>query len=98
MINFKVYIKKNGVYQSIHDNEDMTQNANAVFPFTVSQLLDEQLDEARLIIKNSPDEYYEPLTEVKIELLENSNVIKEYYFVIAQDNAFEFPVGAKEKE
>lgn len=95
MINFKVYIKKNGVYQSIHDNEDMTQNANAVFPFTVSQLLDEQLDEARLIIKNSPDEYYKSLTEVKIELLENGNVVKEYYFVVAQDNAFRFPVGEK---
>ena len=87
MNNFSVYIKENNAYKKI--------NAVAVFPFTVSQLLDEQLDEARLIIKNSPDEYYEPLTAVKIELLENGNVVKEYYFVVAQNNAYEFPIGAK---
>ena len=84
MNNFSVYIKDNGTYDKI--------NAIAVFPFSFGQLLDEQLDEARLVVKLSPKEHYEPLTEVKIELLENGNVVKEYYFVVAQDNAYEFPI------
>ena len=84
MNNFSVYIKENGTYEKI--------NGVAVFPFNFGQLLDEQLDEAHLVIKMSPKEHYEPLTEMKIEVFENSKVIKEYYFVVAQDNAYEFPV------
>ena len=60
MNNFSVYIKENGVYDKI--------NAVAIFPFSFGQLLDEQLDEARLVVKLSPKEHYEPLTEIKIDI------------------------------
>ena len=89
MNNFSVYIKENGIYNKI--------NAVSVFPFNFGQLLDEQLDEARLIIKLSQNKHYEPLTEIRIDFLnrdgDKSNVLESKYFVVAQDKSREFPVG-----
>ncbi len=92
--NFSVYVKQTkgefkGQYKSIRGE------ANAVFPFSFGQLLDEQLDEAHLVIKYSPIEYYEPLTEFKIELKQEGVVKKTLYMVVAQDKTREFPIGKK---
>ncbi len=90
MNNFSVYIKENGIYDKIY--------AVAIFPFSFGQLLDEQLDEARLLVKLSPKEHYEPLTEIKIDIEKRNSsgtvsVIESKYFVVAQDKSREFPVS-----
>ena len=58
MINFKVEIYKN--------NQWLDYTENAVFPLKVANLLDEQLDEINLTLKQTDFEYIYPLTPVKI--------------------------------
>jgi hypothetical protein len=86
MFNFRVYTKKDGAYNNKIDGV-------AVFPLSIGELLDEQLDEAHLTIKLSHTEHFEPLTDVRIELLQDGVVVKNLYMIIASDNSFEFPIG-----
>ena len=60
MINFQleVYNSKTGNY--------VDYTPFAVFPLKVANLLDEQLDEMSLTLKNMPVEYFQPFTEFKI--------------------------------
>ena len=60
MINFKVEIYKN--------NQWLDYTENAVFPLKVANLLDEQLDEINLTLKQTDFEYIYPLTPVKITI------------------------------
>ena len=62
MINYKVkvYDSKKGVY--------VDYTPFAVFPLKVANLLDEQLDEMSLTLKNMTVEYFQPFTEFKITI------------------------------
>ncbi len=62
MINYKVevYDSKKGVY--------VNYTPFAVFPLKVANLLDEQLDEMGLTLKNMDVEYFQPFTEFKITI------------------------------
>ena len=90
MFNFNVYIKENGKYVMV--DTGTTQQGIPVFPLSIGQLLDEQLDEAYITIQKSIVEHYTPLTEVKIEVLQDGQVVKEYYMVVAEDNSQQFPL------
>lgn len=63
MINFKVE-----VYNS-KENKYVDYTPFAVFPLKVANLLDEQLDEMNLTLKNMRVEYFQPFTEFKITIL-----------------------------
>ncbi len=90
MFNFDVYIKENGQYIEI--DKGTTQQGIPVFPFTFGQLLDEQLDEAYITIQKSIVEHYPPLTEVRIDVKQNGQVVNQHYMVVAQDNSQQFPL------
>lgn len=62
MINFKVE-----VYNS-KENNYVDYTPFAVFPLKVANLLDEQLDEMSLTLKNVTVEYFQPFTEFKITI------------------------------
>ena len=79
---FKLFIKQDGTYQEV----------NAVFPFTSGELLDERLDEAKVVFF-SEEEAYKPLTEIKVEFNESGTDSEEYY-ILANDNAAEYPAGS----
>ena len=90
MFNFNVYIKENNEYIKV--GKGTSQQGIPVFPLSVGNLLDEQLDECYLTIQKSIIEHYAPLTEVKIEVLQDGNIVKEHYFVVAEDNSQQFPL------
>lgn len=81
MNTIKVYVKQNNEYVPIEGN---------VVNLTVSELLDEQLDEARLIITNSLVENYPPTTEFAIEYLKDGVVIKSEFFISGEPKATQF--------
>ncbi len=86
MNKFSVLVKKQNNYSVV--------DGNTVFPLNFANLLDEQLDEAHLIIRNSKEKTYDPLTEFKIELKQDDIIVKELYLVLAQDKPREFPTGS----
>lgn len=91
MNNFGVFVKDdNGNYQ------DYTNYA--VFPFNYAHLLDERLNEAYLTLVACSKNIFEPLTEIHIYLMQNvgeeNPTAQSLYFVVANDNAFEQPVGS----
>ena len=67
MNTIKVYVKQNGVYTKVQ---------GSIAEFTGGEMLDSQLDDARLIITNSPVENYPPLTEFRIDFLRENTVYK----------------------
>jgi hypothetical protein len=83
----EVFVKQNGEYVSLKGqaNIDCIDGGD---------LLDEQLDELRLVIKNSLVEHYPPLTEFKIVLksIENGTetIDRVLYMVVGNDNPTEF--------
>lgn len=79
---FKLFIEKDGAYKKVR----------AVFPFTLGELLDERLDEAKVVFF-SREKDYKPLTEFKVEFNENGTVSEEYY-ILANDNSAEYPAGS----
>ena len=92
MNNFRVYIKENGEYKPL-------KKGTSIFPLNFGQLLDERLDEAYLHIVNSDEPIYKTLTEIKIELVEeahteNEKISKVCYYIVANDKAYEMPVGS----
>ena len=78
MNTLKVYVKQNGVY---------TEVTGSIAEFTGGEMLDSQLDEARLIITNSPVENYPPLTEFRIDFLRENAVYKRIYMVSGEPKA-----------
>lgn len=91
MNQFKVFIKNdNGGFKNY--------TSYAVFPFNYAYLLDERLNEAYLTLVSCPVKVFEPLTEVRIDLIQNAGTETEttqsVYFITANDNAFEQPVGS----
>lgn len=78
MNTIKVYTKQNGVY---------TEVTGSIAEFTGGEMLDSQLDEARLIITNSPVENYPPLTEFRIDFLRENTVYKRIYMVSGEPKA-----------
>jgi hypothetical protein len=64
-----------------------------MFPFKVSNLLDEQLDEASLTLIGVPEKNFKPLTDVTITL---TNVLETqiYHMLVASDKADEIPSGS----
>lgn len=83
----EVFVKQNGEYVSLKGqaNIDCIDGGD---------LLDEQLDELRLVIKNSLAEHYPPLTEFKIVLksIENDTetIDRVLYMVVGNDKPTEF--------
>lgn len=90
MFNFKVYIKENGTYVMV--DTGTSQQGIPVFPLSIGQLLDEQLDEAYITIQKSIVEHYTPLTEVKIDVYQDNVLVKTHYMVVAEDNSQQFPL------
>ena len=78
MNTIKVYVKQNGVY---------TQVQGSIAEFTGGEMLDSQLDDARLIITNSLVENYPPLTEFRIDFLRENTVYKHIYMVSGEPKA-----------
>ena len=89
MNNFYIYVKNNE-WQSI--------SGTPVFPFNYGQLLDERLNEAYITVMNSDIKSYRPTTEIRIDLVENAREAEEkttsQYYIVASDNAYEYPVGS----
>lgn len=55
-----------------------------------SELLDEQLDEIRLVLKNSTVEHYPPTTEVKIEFYADGELEETLYAIVADGRGKEY--------
>ena len=89
MFNFTVYRKDNGKYTDIKTFSEI-----AVFPLSFSNLLDEQLDEMKLIVRNSSVKCFTPLTEFRIDIRQSGTVKKSLYMIVANDNPREFPNGS----
>lgn len=66
---------------------------HVMFPFKVSNLLDEQLDEASLTLIGVPEKNFKPLTDV-IVTLTNDNKTQSYSMLVASDKADEIPTGS----
>lgn len=84
MNTIQVYIKKQDDYTLTDDTPVSLDGAN---------ILDEQLDEARLVLKNSLVELYPPLTEVRIDFLKDGTVIQRDFMLVAEDKTRTFLVG-----
>ena len=63
------------------------------FPFKVSNLLDEQLDEASLTLIGVPDKIFKPLTAVTVTVT-SGNQTQTYSMLVAEDKADEIPSGS----
>ena len=81
MNTIKAYVKENGLYRLVEGN---------IADIVTAEMLDEQLDEARLVLTNSPIENYPPLTEFRIDFLANDAVVKRLYFVSGEPKATAF--------
>jgi hypothetical protein len=66
---------------------------HVMFPFKVSNLLDEQLDEASLTLIGVPEKNFKPLTDV-IVTLTDGNKTQSYSMLVASDKADEIPTGS----
>ena len=81
MNTVKVYVKKNGIYELMQGN---------IADIVTAEMLDEQLDEARLIVTNSPVENYPPLTEFRLDFLDDNTVVKRIYMISGEPKATAF--------
>ena len=84
MNTFTVSIKQDGAYTPI--------SGTPVFPFSLGELLDERLDEAYITVYGCSEEFFKPLTEVKVTV--NDGTLHDYYFIVANDQSVELPVGS----
>lgn len=62
-------------------------------PVNIGQRLDERLDEAVINIKGSALEYIQPTTRVRLITDAGTEQEKEHYFIVANDNSVEIPIG-----
>ena len=81
MNTVKVYVKKNGVYTEIEGN---------VVNITIDELLDEQLDQARLVVINSIVDNYPPLTEFRLDYTKDGTVIERLYMISGDPTSTEY--------
>lgn len=92
MNNFAVYV------HDIESNTFKKISGTPVFPFNYGQLLDERLDEAYVTVINSDVPSYKPTTQVRVDLIEDvggtGQKTTTQYYIIASDNAYEYPVGS----
>lgn len=85
----EIFIKENGQYVSLKGSANVVEISGG-------ELLDEQLDELRLVIKNSIVDTYPPLTEVKIVLktvdIENNTetIDRILYLIVGNDSTTEY--------
>ena len=81
-------------YAVIIDGVDFTKYVQ--FPIKISELLDEQLDEASLFLLRTSNKNVPPLSRVVIHLwngeIESDKVIKAFF--VSSDSAEELPVGS----
>lgn len=66
---------------------------HVMFPFKVSNLLDEQLDEASLTLIGVSEKNFKPLTDVTVTLT-NGNKTQSYHMLVASDKSDEIPTGS----
>lgn len=89
MRTFIVEILQDGVWQE----------AKSVFPFTSGELLDERLDEGNISFYSFAEKY-KPTTEVRISFFVDGEPDNDdrgsntEYYIIANDNAVEYPAGS----
>ncbi len=78
---------------------DTWKNVTAVFPFTTGDLLDERLDEAKVVFFNRV-KAHKPLTEFRAIFLKDGQHDNDAdwknveYFILANDNSAEYPAGS----
>lgn len=65
-----------------------------VFPLGIGELLDERLNEAYITIVNSKTPVFRPCTEIMVTVKEGEAIKKQYYFIVARDDAAEMPIGS----
>ncbi len=93
-MRIEVFVKnpQSGVYESLQGE------CNPLY-FAVSELLDERLDEVRLVLHNSLTGHYRPTIEVRIDIYEpppdnselNGLILAEsIYTIVGNDNTEEF--------
>ena len=63
-------------------------------PVNIGQRLDERLDEAVINIKGSTLEYIPPTTRIILTTDAESPQEKDHYFIVANDNSVEVPLGS----
>ena len=63
-------------------------------PVNIGQRLDERLDEAIINIKGSTLEYIPPTTRIILTTDAGSEQEKDHYFIVANDNSVEVPLGS----
>ncbi len=68
------------------------EQVNAIFPFTVGDLLDERLDESTVVFYDQVKSY-KPLTEFRFTAFGTENPVY-MYFILANDNSAEYPAGS----
>lgn len=85
MNRIEVFIEQNGEYQSLKGKSNVVN-------FTCSELLDEALDEARLVIKNSAIKNYAPMTKGRIDFYEDNIKVDEVYFCVGEPKSDEYPI------
>lgn len=81
MNGLKVHVKKNGAYTEIEGN---------IVNITLDELLDEQLDQARLVVMNSIVDNYPPLTEFRLDYIKDNTVIKRLYMISGDPTSTEY--------
>lgn len=81
MNGLKVYVKQNGVYTEVVGN---------IVNITLDELLDEQLDQARLVVMNSLIDNYPPLTEFRLDYTKDGTVIKRLYMISGDPTSTEY--------
>ena len=81
MNTIKIYRKVNGEYVEIDGVLVSLESEN---------LLDEQLDQARAIIKKSAIELLPPLTDIKIEYYSNGYLSDVECFIVGDDKPTEY--------
>lgn len=81
MNGLKVYVKQNRVYTEVIGN---------IVNITLDELLDEQLDQARLVVINSIVDNYPPLTEIRLDYTKDGTVIKRLYMISGDPTSTEY--------
>ncbi len=86
MITFDLYIKNKttGIYEKAN---------GTVTPLTTEDLLDEALDQAFVVLENTPIETIEPSTEVKIVIHQEGKEDVEKYYIVGSDESTETPLN-----
>lgn len=81
MNRIRVLQKVNGEYEDID---------GIVVSLDTANLLDEQLDEARMVVKESATELFPVLTEIKIEYYTDDTLVDVELFIVGDDKPIEY--------